>query len=72
MSTQPWRKRTLFLQSLLAESLLACGNDDDDIDEVAHNACLQYSASGAVYNPGTPGQAGAPEIATGIATKKVA
>ena len=56
---------------LLALLLAACGGNDDG-DPVADNACLQYSASGAVYDPGTPGVNGAPEIATGFATKKTA
>jgi gamma-glutamyltranspeptidase / glutathione hydrolase len=60
--------------TLLASAVLlaSCGNDDDPVDTVGENACLQYSASGAVYNPGTPGQNGAPEIATGFASKKTA
>ena len=53
--------------------LAACGGGDDDpVDEVGQNACLQYSPSGASYDPGTPGLNGAPEIATGFASKKVA
>lgn len=58
---------------LAALLLLGCGSDDDAfVDSVAENACLQYAASGAVYNPGTPGENGAPEIPTGFATKKTA
>ena len=38
---------------------------------MGENACLQYGAEGAVYDPGTPGANGAPEIATGFATKQV-
>ena len=70
--SRDWRfARTLPV--LLAALLLSgCGNGDSEVDEVAENACLQYSASGAVYDPGTPGQAGAPEIATGFASKKTA
>ena len=49
--------------------LAACGGNDDPI---ADNACLQVSSTGAVYNPGTPGENGAPEIATGFASKVVA
>jgi gamma-glutamyltranspeptidase/glutathione hydrolase len=53
--------------------LAACGGGSDDpVDEVGQNACLQYSTSGAIYDPGTPGLNGAPEIATGFASKKVA
>jgi gamma-glutamyltranspeptidase/glutathione hydrolase len=65
---------TRALQCLLAGSLLAgCGGGDGDFtDSVADNACLQVSTTGAVYNPGTPGENGAPEIATGFASKKVA
>ena len=70
--------RTLRLRPLvsaLAAGLLlgACGGGHDDpVDEVGQNACLQYGTSGAVYDPGTPGLNGAPEIATGFATKQVA
>ena len=61
-------------QGLLVALLVAgCGNDDDDfVDSVGDNACLQVSASGTVYNPGTPGESGAPEIPTGFATKQPA
>ncbi|MBL0090650.1 MAG: gamma-glutamyltransferase family protein [Ideonella sp.] len=53
------------LPALLAAGLAGCGGDD----EVTANACLQTSPSGVVYNPGTPGENGAPEIATGFASK---
>ncbi len=56
---------------LVALLLAACGGNDY-VDEVAENACLQYSAAGAPYNPGTPGVNGAPEIPTGFASKKTA
>ena len=49
--------------------LSACGGDDND--DVSKNACLQISPSGQVYNPGTPGEAGAPEIPTGFAARGV-
>ena len=69
----PVRLATRAAQISFAVLLLAaCGGDDDDTDLVAQNACLQYSASGSVYDPGTPGQGGAPEIATGFASKKTA
>ena len=55
-----------------AALLVACGNSDDPADVVADNACLQYGTAGAVYDPGTPGANGAPEIATGFAAKKAA
>ena len=59
--------------ALLSAALLAgCGNSDDPADVVADNACLQYGTAGAVYDPGTPGANGAPEIATGFAAKKAA
>ncbi len=64
--SRPW-------QMLLALGLLAgCGGGIDYTDSVADNACLQLAPSGAIYNPGTPGENGAPEIATGFATKKAA
>ncbi len=53
--------------------LAACGGGDDErVDSVGQNACLQYNTSGALYDPGTPGLNGAPEIATGFASKKAA
>ncbi len=52
--------------------LTACGGFGDEVpDRVAENACLQVTSTGAVYNPGTPGESGAPEIPTGFTTKKV-
>jgi gamma-glutamyltranspeptidase/glutathione hydrolase len=62
------------VQLLLVSLLLAgCGGSGDDpVDTVAENACLQFSPAGAVYDPGTPGQNGAPEIPTGFASKKAA
>ena len=66
------KTRTRAVQlGLLALLLAACGGSDDS-DLVAENACLQYGTAGAVYDPGTPGANGAPEIATGFATKKTA
>jgi gamma-glutamyltranspeptidase / glutathione hydrolase len=66
-----WR----LLQTALAAALLAsCGGGLDGSkspDEVTVNACLQVSPSGQVYNPGTPGVNGAPEIPTGFASKSV-
>ncbi len=66
-----------FACSTLGAALLlaACGGGDDHHDRpdtVGQNACLQYGTSGAVYDPGTPGLNGAPEIATGFASKKAA
>jgi gamma-glutamyltranspeptidase / glutathione hydrolase len=67
------RPATRALQIVLGVLLLAgCHDNDDDTDLVAQNACLQFSSSGAVYDPGTPGQGGAPEIPTGFASKKTA
>jgi gamma-glutamyltranspeptidase / glutathione hydrolase len=57
---------------LIAVLTASCGNGNEEADTVGDNACLQYSASGAVYNPGTPGENGAPEIATGFASKQTA
>jgi gamma-glutamyltranspeptidase / glutathione hydrolase len=66
-----WRRLQMRLQLLLISGLLvACGGSDDPPDTVGENACLQYGTAGAVYNPGTPGQGGAPEIPTGFAAKK--
>ncbi len=56
--------------SLAAALLVGCGGNDY-VDEIGDNACLQASPSGALYNPGTPGENGAPEIPTGFASKKV-
>ncbi len=47
--------------------LAGCGGDDD----VSSNACLQVSPTGQVFDPGTPGANGAPEIPTGFASKSV-
>ncbi|MBL0148607.1 MAG: gamma-glutamyltransferase [Ideonella sp.] len=64
--TRPWMQTwPALLPALLAAGLAGCGGDD----EVTANACLQTSPSGVVYNPGTPGENGAPEIATGFASK---
>jgi gamma-glutamyltranspeptidase/glutathione hydrolase len=70
----PWMRTSRGLQAALALLLLgACSVDEDEfVDTVGDNACLQYSTSGATYHPGTPGENGAPEIATGFASKKVA
>ena len=48
--------------------LASCGGGGDS---VADNACLQASPTGALYDPGKPGENGAPEIATGFASKTV-
>ncbi len=78
MLEMPLRTRHKSLRpvvSLIGAALLlvACGGGHDDpVDEIGQNACLQYSTSGAVYDHGTPGLNGAPEIATGFASKKVA
>ena len=45
--------------------LVACGGDDP----IETNACLQVSATGQVFNPGTPGENGAPEIPTGFVSR---
>ncbi len=58
------------LTSALLAALVA-GCSGNDVDLVAENACLQYAPTGAVYDPGTPGAGGAPEIATGFAAKTV-
>jgi Gamma-glutamyltranspeptidase len=72
MST-PWLKVCRAAQlAFVATLLAACGGNDDIVDTIGENACLQYSSTGAVYNPGTPGENGAPEIATGFASKKTA
>ncbi len=67
-----WPRRGRFAQALLCALLLAACGSNDDGDPVGENACLQYSTTGAVYDPGTPGQNGAPEIPTGFVTKKTA
>ena len=80
-SLTPHWEKTLALQLLTKTRLLqvgvlavlaaACGSDDP-VDTVGENACLQYSTAGAVYDPGTPGINGAPEIPTGFASKQTA
>ena len=64
------RRRAWFAVLPLAGAavLAGCGGDSDP---VADNACLQVSPSGQIYNPGTPGLDGAPEIPTGFASRKV-
>ena len=59
-----------WLQLSLAAALLAGCGGNDFIDDIGDNACLQSSPSGVLYNPGTPGESGAPEIPTGFASKK--
>jgi gamma-glutamyltranspeptidase / glutathione hydrolase len=61
--------QTLTLTSLAAAALLlaSCGGGSDPVTD---NACLQVSTTGAVYNPGTPGENGAPEIPTGFVTRQ--
>ena len=51
--------------ALAAAALAGCGGDD----LIAENACLQVSPTGALYDPGRPGEAGAPEIPTGFASR---
>ncbi len=59
--------KPLALITLAATMLLAsCGGQEDS---VTSNACLQTSPTGQVYNPGTPGENGAPEIPTGFASR---
>ena len=62
--------RRPLIAAALPLALLAggCGGDDDPVSE---NACLQVSPTGQTYNPGTPGENGAPEIPTGFVTQKV-
>ena len=67
----PFTRSRLAQLGLVALLVAACGGNDDS-DPVRENACLQYSAAGAVYDPGTPGANGAPEIPTGFASKKTA
>ena len=63
------RLKPLVITTFAAAALLAsCGGGDDP---VATQACLQVSPTGAVYNPGTPGESGAPEIPTGFASRTV-
>jgi len=73
LRTLSWLPSGLLLPMALMSALLlgACGNDDDG-DPVGENACLQYGTAGALYDPGTPGVGGAPEIPTGFATKQTA
>jgi gamma-glutamyltranspeptidase/glutathione hydrolase len=56
---------------LLGAALMSgCGSDDDGPDTISENACLQVTGGGTVYNPGTPGEGGAPEIPTGFVTRQ--
>ena len=71
MAFTRFTKPRLAQLGLVVLLLAACGGNDFS-DTVGDNACLQYSASGAVYDPGAPGVNGAPEIATGFASKKTA
>ncbi len=63
----PARTAVVLLGVGLSIALAGCGGDNEDT--VAENACLQMAPSGAIYDPGTPGANGAPEIATGFASK---
>ena len=71
MSLAMLTRSRLALVGLLALLGAACGGNDDG-DPVGENACLQYSTTGAVYDPGAPDVSGAPEIPTGFATKQTA
>ena len=71
MALLPFTKSRLAQLGLVALLVAACGGNDDS-DPVRENSCLQYSTAGAVYDPGTPGANGAPEIPTGFASKKTA
>jgi gamma-glutamyltranspeptidase / glutathione hydrolase len=66
MTTLRW---PLIIAFLLLALLAVCVSSPDPVDE---NACLQLSPAGQSYNPGTPGDNGAPEIPTGFVTRKVA
>ena len=61
------KRWTLMAAALPLAWLAGCGGDDP----VADNACLQLSPTGQSYNPGTPGENGAPEIPTGFVAQKV-
>ena len=63
--------RWLLAAAVLPPALLAvcCGSGTAPVVE---NACLQLSPTGQSYNPGAPGDNGAPEIPTGFVTRKVA
>ncbi|MBL8363566.1 MAG: gamma-glutamyltransferase [Rubrivivax sp.] len=62
--------RRRLVPALVAALLMAsCGGNDPD--PIFENACLQVSPSGQLYDPGTPGVNGAPEIPTGFASKTV-
>jgi gamma-glutamyltranspeptidase / glutathione hydrolase len=69
---RPWLRPTVLCASALCLLLAACGGDDEPVDLLFENACLQVGPTGALYDPGTPGVGGAPEIPTGFAPKKVA
>jgi len=71
-SNRPMPLCTTALTFALTGLLASCGGGDDDPvlpDPIADNACLQVAPGGQVYDPGTPGVNGAPEIPTGFVTK---
>lgn len=69
----PMRRAHWALRGALVCLLLsACGGGDETVDSVFENACLQVGPTGALYDPGTPGVGGAPEIPTGFASKRTA
>jgi len=63
--TRHWRRAASVLALGTSAGLLAACGGSDVIDP----SCLQVTASGQTYNPGTPGEAGAPEIPTGFAAR---
>jgi len=66
VSSLPWR---LWAITLPLAALASCSITGEP---VADGACLQMSPRGQVYSPGTPGANGAPEIATGFASRPAA
>jgi gamma-glutamyltranspeptidase / glutathione hydrolase len=55
------------LVAAAAGVLAACGGGTSD---VVPGTCLAVSPDGQVYDPGTPGEHGAPDIATGFVTRR--
>src|ERR1043166_4545899 len=61
------RGRMVVAVAAAAGALGACGSGAED---VVPGTCLAVSPDGEVYDPGTPGEHGAPDIPTGFVTRR--